>query len=82
MLINEEKSMYESITIFQRGDIKVKFSITGVVLSFRWKYQSLHFAVINLTVPVWFDSSWFETNQGVINSQQDWLGKSPLLWEM
>ena len=57
MLINEEKWMYESITIFQRGDIKVKFSITGVVLSFRWKYQSLHFAVINLTVPVWFDSS-------------------------
>ena len=57
--------------MFQCDDIVVKFSITTMMQSFPWKYQSLQLAVINLTVRVRFDTSSFATNQAVINSQQD-----------
>ena len=43
--------------IFQCDDITVKFSLTAVMQSFPWKYQSLHFAVINSSVQVRFHIS-------------------------
>ena len=66
--------------IFQCEDIVVKLSITTTIVEISVEISVFALVVINPTVRVRFNTSWFATNQAVINSQQDWLGKSLLLW--
>ena len=66
--------------IFQCEDIVVKLSITTTIVEISVEISVFALVVINSTVRVRFNTSRFATIQAVINSQQDWLGKSLLLW--